>query len=69
MPSTHPFPFPTAAALALLLFGSTSTELPGGYSSKELSAESPLRAIKSFPEELVMLGRATVIIKVSRPTS
>lgn len=52
------------AALALLLFGSTSTELPGGYSSKELSAESPLRAIKSFPEELVMLGRATVIIKV-----
>lgn len=52
-----------AAALALLLFGSTSTELPGGYSSKELSAESPLRAIKSFPEDLVMLGRATVIIK------
>jgi hypothetical protein len=52
------------AALALLLFGSTSTELPGGYSSKELSAESPLRAIKGFPEELVMLGRATVIIKV-----
>ncbi len=59
-PPTHP---PCTAALALLLFGSTSTELPGGYSSKELSAESPLRAIKSFPEELVMLGRATVIIK------
>ena len=37
--------------------------MPGGYSSKELSAESPLRAIKSFPSELVMLGRATVIIK------
>lgn len=54
---------PTTAALALLLFGSTSIELPGGYSSKELSAESPLRAINSFPEELVMLGRATVIIK------
>ncbi len=51
------------AALALLLFGGTSAELPGGYSSKELSAESPLREIKNFPNDLVMLGRATVIIK------
>ncbi|TFJ88515.1 hypothetical protein NSK_000089 [Nannochloropsis salina CCMP1776] len=51
------------AALALLLFGGTGTILPGGYSSMELSASSPLREIKSFPNDLVMLGRATVIIK------
>jgi len=51
------------AALALLLFGGTGAVLPGGYSSKELSAESPLREVKNFPSDLVMLGRATVIIK------
>lgn len=51
------------AALALLLFGSTGTELPGGYSSVELSSGSPLRQIKDFPSDLVMLGRASVIIK------
>lgn len=51
------------AALALLLFGGTGALLPGNYSSMELSAESPLRAVKNFPSDLVMLGRATVIIK------
>lgn len=51
------------AALALLLFGSTGTELPGDYSSAELSAGSPLRQIKDFPPTFVMLGRASVIIK------
>ena len=40
------------AALALLLFGETSITLPGGYSSKELSNESPLKDLKSFPTEV-----------------
>ena len=37
--------------------------MPGGYSNKELSAESPIKAIASFPQELVLLGRATILIK------
>ena len=53
-----------AAALALLLFGDPDTPMPGGFSSAELSAESPIKAIASFPQELVLLGRATILIKV-----
>lgn len=55
-----------AAALALLLFGDTVAELPGGYSTAELSDSSPLKQVKKFPQELVMLGRATVLLKVRR---
>ena len=52
-----------AAALALLLFGDPDTKMPGGFSSAELSATSPIKAIASFPQELVLLGRATILIK------
>uniref|UniRef100_A0A7S2N3Z5 Protein kinase domain-containing protein n=1 Tax=Haptolina brevifila TaxID=156173 RepID=A0A7S2N3Z5_9EUKA len=52
-----------AAALALLLFGDPETPMPGGFSSAELSADSPIKAIASFPQELVLLGRATILIK------
>ena len=52
-----------AAALALLLFGDPDTPMPGGFSSAELSANSPIKAIASFPQELVLLGRATILIK------
>ncbi|CAM9256134.1 unnamed protein product [Phaeothamnion confervicola] len=51
------------AAVALLLFGATGAALPGGYSNIELSDDSPLKALKSFPQEMVMMGRATVLIK------
>ena len=51
------------AATALLLFGTPDVDLPGGYSHVELSAESPIKQVLSFPQELVMLGRATVLIK------
>mmetsp|Transcript_58798 Transcript_58798/g.86054 ORF Transcript_58798/g.86054 Transcript_58798/m.86054 type:complete len:644 (-) Transcript_58798:444-2375(-) len=51
------------AAIALLLFGPTGIKLPGGYSNKELDDDSPLKAVLSFPQELVMMGRATVLIK------
>ena len=52
-----------AAALALLLFGDPDVAMPGGYSNKELAAESPIKAIAAFPQELVLLGRATILIK------
>ena len=39
--------------------------MPGGYSHVELSASSPIKQVLSFPQELVMLGRATVLIKAS----
>ena len=45
------------AAVALLLFGTPEVDLPGGYSHSELSKESPIKKIGSFPQELVMLGR------------
>ncbi|CAM9344464.1 unnamed protein product [Chrysoparadoxa australica] len=51
------------AAAALMLFGPTGCEMPGGYSNKELSNNSPLKYLKAFPQELVMMGRATVLIK------
>jgi hypothetical protein len=52
-----------AAAVALLLFGTPDVSLPGGYSHVELSNESPIKKVLQFPQELVMLGRATVLIK------
>jgi hypothetical protein len=52
-----------AAALALLLFADPDIRMPGGYTSAELSSTSPIKAIASFPQELVLLGRATVLIK------
>lgn len=50
-------------AIALVLFSDTGVELPGGFSSNELSEESPIRLLTSFPQELILLGRATVLLK------
>mmetsp|Transcript_57456 Transcript_57456/g.140228 ORF Transcript_57456/g.140228 Transcript_57456/m.140228 type:complete len:638 (+) Transcript_57456:114-2027(+) len=52
-----------ACSVALVLFGDSDRSLPGGYSSNELSDESPLKRVASFPQELVLMGRATVLIK------
>ena len=52
-----------AAAVAILLFGNTDTVLPGGYAGEEISPESPIVQVTEFPQELVLLGRATVMIK------
>lgn len=52
-----------AAALALLLFGDPDTPMPAGFSHEELSPNSPIKQIASFPQELVLLGRATILIK------
>lgn len=52
-----------AAAVAILLFGNTQTVLPGGYAGEEISINSPIAQVIEFPQEFVLLGRATVMIK------
>lgn len=52
-----------ACAIALVLFSDTGITLPGGYSSNELDENSPIRLLTSFPQELILLGRATVLLK------
>mmetsp|Transcript_31725 Transcript_31725/g.52983 ORF Transcript_31725/g.52983 Transcript_31725/m.52983 type:complete len:306 (+) Transcript_31725:53-970(+) len=52
-----------ACAIALVLFSDTGVELPGSYSANELSEDSPIRLLTSFPQELILLGRATVLLK------
>lgn len=56
-------PDTVAAALALWLFDSTTTRLPGGYDAGEFSPNAPVVAVKTFPQELVFMGRATVLIR------
>ena len=56
-------PDEAAAALALLLFGDPDAPMPGGFSNVELDPNSPIKSIASFPQELVLLGRATILIK------
>ena len=52
-----------AAAVAILLFGSTDTVLPGGFAGEEISPNSPIPQVAEFPSEFILLGRATVMIK------
>jgi len=52
-----------ACSVALFLFGDSDRTLPGGYSTNELSDDSPIKRVASFPQELVLLGRATVLLK------
>lgn len=52
-----------AAGVALILFGRSDIVLPGGFVGEELNANSPINKISDFPQELVLLGRATVMIK------
>merc|ERR1719221_311545 len=52
-----------AASVALYLFGEKDVVFPGGYSKDEFSPESPLRTLATFPSELVLLGRASVLVK------
>ena len=52
-----------ACAVALFLFGDSDLDLPGGYSNNEFSENSPIRFIADFPQELVLLGRASVLMK------
>lgn len=45
------------------MFGNSDTILPGGYAGEEVSLDSPIVQVAEFPSELVLLGRATVMIK------
>lgn len=52
-----------AAAIGMWLFDGTVEELPGGYDKGELSPNSPVKELKSFPQDLVLVGRSTILIK------
>jgi len=52
-----------AAAVAMWLFDGSVENLPGGYDKGELSPNSPLKELKSFPQDLVLVGRSTILIK------
>lgn len=51
------------AAVAMWLFDGSVETLPGGYEKGELSPNSPVKALKSFPQDLVLVGRSTILIK------
>jgi hypothetical protein len=51
------------AAVAMWLFDGSVQQLPGGYEKGELSPNSPVKALKSFPQDLVLVGRSTILIK------
>lgn len=51
------------AAIAMWLFDGTVKELPGGYDTGELSPNSPVRELASFPQDLVLVGRSTILVK------
>jgi aarF domain-containing kinase len=52
-----------AAAVAMWLFDGSTEILPGGYDLGELSQNSPVKELKSFPQGLVLVGRSTILIK------
>lgn len=52
-----------AAAVAMWLFDGSVNELPGGYDKGELSPNSPVKELKSFPQDLVLVGRSSILIK------
>jgi len=52
-----------AAAVGMWLFDGTVENLPGGYDMQELSPNSPVRELKSFPQDLVLVGRSSILIK------
>jgi len=50
-------------AVAMWLFDGSVVDLPGGYDNAELSPNSPVKELQSFPEDLVLVGRSTILIK------
>ncbi len=53
----------SAAAVAMWLFDGSVEKLPGGYDKGELSPNSPVKELKSFPQDLVLVGRSSILIK------
>merc|ERR1712032_1543270 len=52
-----------SAAVAMWLFDGSTKVLPGGYDLGELSPNSPVKELKSFPQDLVLVGRSSILIK------
>ncbi len=52
-----------AAAVAMWLFDGSVDNLPGGYDKGELSPNSPVKELMSFPQDLVLVGRSSILIK------
>jgi aarF domain-containing kinase len=52
-----------AAAVGIWLFDGSVTELPGGYDLGELSPNSPVKELKAFGQDLVLVGRSAILIK------
>jgi aarF domain-containing kinase len=52
-----------APAIGIWLFDGSVQSLPGGYDMGELSPNSPVRELKSFPQDLVLVGRSSILIK------
>jgi len=51
------------AAVAMWLFDGSTKVLPGGYDLGELSPNSPVKELESFPQDLVLVGRSSILIK------
>ena len=51
------------AATAMWLFDGSVQALPGGFDTSEISPNSPVKVLKSFPQELTLVGRSTILIK------
>lgn len=51
------------AATAMWLFDGSVTSLPGGFDTSEISPNSPVKVLKSFPQELTFVARSTTLIK------
>ncbi len=51
------------AAIAMWLFYGSVETFPNGYDEREMSPNSPVKAMKEFPNDLVLLARSTVLVK------
>ncbi len=51
------------AAIAMWLFDGIVETFPDGYDESETSPNSPVKAMKEFPSDLVLLARSTVLVK------
>jgi len=51
------------AAIAMWLFDGSVETFPDGYDENETSPNSPVKAMKEFPSDLVLLARSTVLVK------
>ena len=51
------------AAVAIWLWDRADSVLPDGYDQNEMSPKSPANALVSFPQDLVLIARSSVLIK------